>query len=74
MSRKARRIFHRMEEKRVLVFIGEIVANSPLGEDEFGLVGITLNLLAQSADMNVYSTCVAGVIVLPYGFRAETRG
>ena len=39
---------------RRLILVGEIVTNSPLGEDEFGLGGIPLDLLPQAADVHVH--------------------
>ena len=58
-----------MDVNGVLILIGEIVAHSPLGEDEFRLGGVALDLFTQPADMHIHRARVAGVIVLPYGFQ-----
>ena len=41
-----------MDVNGVLILIGEIVAHSPLGEDEFRLGGVALDLFTQPADMH----------------------
>ena len=67
MIRNVRSTFQRMlVSSGRLVLVGEIVTNLPLRQNEFGLVVVALDLLAQTADVHVHRAGVAGVVILPH--------
>ena len=67
-------IFHRMEKNAFVIFVREIVTHSPLGENEFRLRRVALDLLPQAADVHVHGAQIAQIVVLPDGFQQVLAG
>ena len=60
-----------------LIFVSEIISDSPLGKDELRLGGVLFYLFAQAANVHVHRAQIAQIVVLPDGFQklfaAENR-